>query len=100
VGQIRRVHVHRLLTADSVDARMVEIVGRKRALFDHYGRRSDTRDASPDAVEVSNLELAASGARIIVAERQQFGLEPRDAVLRSLVRCRSGEHPLVSWALD
>jgi hypothetical protein len=75
---------------------MVEIVGRKRALFDDYARRSDMRDASPDAVDVSNLELAASEAKIIAAERQRLGLgggpEPQDAVERSPVRRRSGEH--------
>lgn len=32
MGQARRVHVHRLLAAGSVDAHMVEIVNRKRAL--------------------------------------------------------------------
>jgi SNF2 family DNA or RNA helicase len=80
MGQVRRVHVHRLLAADSVDARMVEIVGRKRALFDDYARRSDMRDASPDAVDVSNVELAASEAKIIAAERERLGMAVQDAV--------------------
>jgi hypothetical protein len=36
MGQVRTVDVHRLLTDDSVDQRMLEILATKAALFDEY----------------------------------------------------------------
>ncbi|MFB8085303.1 DEAD/DEAH box helicase [Streptomyces sp. NPDC055992] len=67
MGQIRTVQVHRLLAADSVDQRMLAIVARKERLFDAYARRSDLAETTPDAVDVSEGELA----RRIVEEEQQ-----------------------------
>ncbi|MEU0357786.1 DEAD/DEAH box helicase [Streptomyces cyaneofuscatus] len=67
MGQVRSVQVHRLLAADSVDQRMVELLARKDRLFDAYARRSDLAEAAPDAVDVSDGELA----RRIVEEEQQ-----------------------------
>ncbi|WP_339151739.1 DEAD/DEAH box helicase [Streptomyces sp. F41] len=67
MGQVRTVQVHRLLAADSVDQRMVELLARKDRLFDAYARRSDLAEAAPDAVDVSDGDLA----RRIVEEEQQ-----------------------------
>lgn len=67
MGQVRTVQVHRLLVADSVDQRMVELLARKDRLFDAYARRSDLAEAAPDAVDVSDGDLA----RRIVEEEQQ-----------------------------
>ncbi|MFG3136914.1 DEAD/DEAH box helicase [Streptomyces sp. NPDC048211] len=67
MGQIRTVQVHRLLAADSVDQRMLDIVARKERLFDAYARRSDVAETTPDAVDVSDGSLA----RRIVEEEQQ-----------------------------
>ncbi len=67
MGQLRRVQSHRLLVAGSVDQRMVEILRAKAQLFDEYARRSDMADGSPDAVDISEVELA----RTIVAEEQE-----------------------------
>ncbi|WP_329125864.1 DEAD/DEAH box helicase [Streptomyces sp. NBC_01465] len=66
MGQVRTVQVHRLLAADSVDQRMLELLADKTRLFDAYARRSDTADATPDAVDVSDGSLA----RRIVEEEQ------------------------------
>ncbi|MFG2430995.1 DEAD/DEAH box helicase [Streptomyces sp. NPDC048590] len=66
MGQIRSVRVHRLLAADSVDQRMLDILARKDRLFDDYARRSDLAEATPDAVDVSDGALA----RRIVEEEQ------------------------------
>ncbi|MCZ4096674.1 DEAD/DEAH box helicase [Streptomyces sp. So13.3] len=66
MGQIRRVQVHRLLTADSIDQRMLEILDGKKRLFDAYARRSDTAESTPEAVDISEQSLA----RQIVAEEQ------------------------------
>ncbi|MFJ6462858.1 DEAD/DEAH box helicase [Streptomyces sp. NPDC091387] len=67
MGQIRTVQVHRLLAADSVDQRMLDILARKERLFDAYARRSDVAETTPDAVDVSDGSLA----RLIVEEEQQ-----------------------------
>ncbi|MEV8595934.1 DEAD/DEAH box helicase [Streptomyces sp. NPDC052012] len=67
MGQTRPVQVHRLLAADSVDERLLHILENKRRLFDAYARRSDTAEATPDAVDVSDAALA----RRIVEEEQQ-----------------------------
>ncbi|WP_232303576.1 DEAD/DEAH box helicase [Pseudofrankia sp. DC12] len=57
MGQIRTVQVHRLLTTDSVDQRLVEILAAKRVEFDAYARRSDLADAGPEALDVSDEVL-------------------------------------------
>ncbi|MDG6101842.1 ATP-dependent helicase [Dactylosporangium aurantiacum] len=67
MGQVRTVQVHRLLIADSVDERMIEILGSKAQLFDAYVRHSTIAQASPGAVDISEVQLA----RMIVAEEQQ-----------------------------
>ncbi|MEU0132810.1 DEAD/DEAH box helicase [Streptomyces sp. NPDC006296] len=67
MGQVRTVHVHRLLAADSVDQRMLDILERKDRLFDAYARRSDVAESTPDAVDVSDGGIA----RRIVEEEQE-----------------------------
>jgi hypothetical protein len=59
--------VHRLLIADSVDQRMLEILGSKAQLFDAYVRHSAIAQAAPGAVDISEVQLA----RTIVAQEQQ-----------------------------
>lgn len=59
MGQLRGVQVHRLLSEDSVDQRMVEILDEKQRLFDEYARGSEVAAASPEAVDVSEKKLAA-----------------------------------------
>ncbi|MGW2523682.1 DEAD/DEAH box helicase [Streptomyces sp. NPDC001617] len=67
MGQVRPVQVHRLLATDSVDDRLLRILKNKDRLFDAYARRSDTADATPDAVDVSDAGIA----RRIVEEEQR-----------------------------
>ncbi|MGQ4400369.1 DEAD/DEAH box helicase [Streptomyces hayashii] len=76
MGQVRAVQVHRLLAADSVDDRLLRILRNKNRLFDAYARRSDTAEASPDAVDVSDDGLAR---RIVEEEQRRLAVEPRDA---------------------
>nr|WSZ99529.1 DEAD/DEAH box helicase [Streptomyces sp. NBC_00857] len=66
MGQVRPVHVHRLLTVDSVDQRLLDILADKNRLFDAYARRSDLAEATPDAIDVSDRDIA----RRIVEEEQ------------------------------
>jgi SNF2 family DNA or RNA helicase len=82
MGQARPVDVHRLLAEDSVDQRMLEILATKAALFDEYVRRSELKEISPDAVDVSSIDeakrvasLAEEERRIIEAERRRLGLD-------------------------
>jgi superfamily II DNA or RNA helicase len=77
MGQLRPVHVHRLLAEGTVDQRMREILATKRQLFDEYVRMSDLKDASPHAIDVSALAAAPqaeSERRIIELERRRLGL--------------------------
>ncbi|MEV7598060.1 DEAD/DEAH box helicase [Kitasatospora sp. NPDC089797] len=72
MGQVRRVQVHRLLVADSVDQRMLEILRTKQRLFDAYARRSELAESVPEAVDVSEPSLAV---RIVEEEQQRLAAE-------------------------
>jgi SNF2 family DNA or RNA helicase len=74
MGQARKVQVHRLLAADSVDQRMLEILHKKIRLFDSYARRSDVAESTPDAIDISEQELAR---QIVEAEQQRLSLIER-----------------------
>ncbi|WP_033442104.1 DEAD/DEAH box helicase [Saccharothrix sp. NRRL B-16314] len=69
MGQVRSVQVHRLLSEDSVDQRITELLARKRQLFDEFARVSDTADSSPEAVDLSEAELVRE---VLAAERKRF----------------------------
>ncbi|MFJ9694247.1 DEAD/DEAH box helicase [Kitasatospora sp. NPDC101183] len=71
MGQTRTVRVHRLLSVEGVDAAMVRALTRKDRLFAAYARRSDLADSAPEAVDVSEAELAR---RIVEEERERLGL--------------------------
>lgn len=75
MGQVRPVQVHRLLATDSVDERLLRILENKDRLFDAYARRSDTADATPDAVDVSDTGIAR---RIVEEEQRRLAGEPVD----------------------
>ncbi|MBD0695676.1 helicase SNF2 [Streptomyces sp. CBMA123] len=72
MGQVRRVQVHRLLAADSVDQRMLEILRAKQRLFDAYARRSELAESVPEAVDVSEQSLAV---RIVEDEQLRLAAE-------------------------
>jgi SNF2 family DNA or RNA helicase len=78
MGQTRRVHVHRLLVKDSVDQRMLEIVDAKRALIGEYAERSSLKDATPDAVDISEVEATK---RIVAEEQMRLGVTPASLVV-------------------
>jgi SNF2 family DNA or RNA helicase len=67
MGQVRTVQVHRLLSVDAVDQRMLAILSAKTELFDAYARRSDLAESAADAVDISEQSLA----RQIVEEEQR-----------------------------
>jgi superfamily II DNA or RNA helicase len=71
MGQIHRVQVHRLLVADSVDQRMLELLEEKSQLFNSYARRSELAETTPEALDGTQAALAR---RIIETERERLGL--------------------------
>jgi superfamily II DNA or RNA helicase len=71
MGQVRTVAVHRLLTSDSVDERMLEILQTKSHLFDEYARQSHLADASPDALDMTDAALAR---QVVAMEQQRLAL--------------------------
>lgn len=82
LGQVRPVEVHRLLTENSVDERMLVILARKSALFAEYVRQSAMKDAAPEAIDITDDERTTEVAsqaeqerRIIELERRRLGLK-------------------------
>jgi len=71
MGQVRTVQVHRLLTPDSVDERMREILATKSQLFNEYARRSHLAASTPDALDVTDAALAR---QVVAAERERLAL--------------------------
>lgn len=69
MGQTHTVQVHRLLTEDSVDERIRDILADKRRLFDDFARDSVIAAAAPEAVDMTDSELAH---RVIAAERERL----------------------------
>lgn len=72
MGQVRNVQVHRLLTRDSVDQRMLEILNSKARLFDEYARRSDVAASSPEAMDISEVALARE---VVAREQERLAME-------------------------
>ncbi|MDR7381522.1 DEAD/DEAH box helicase [Promicromonospora iranensis] len=68
MGQVRTVQVHRLLVENSVDERLLEILGTKAELFAEYAGRS-TVAVAPGATDVADAELAR---RIVEEERARL----------------------------
>ncbi len=68
MGQVRTVQVHRLLIENSVDERLLEILGTKAELFAEYAGRS-TVAVAPGATDVADAELAR---RIVEEERTRL----------------------------
>ncbi|GAA0365914.1 DEAD/DEAH box helicase [Actinoallomurus spadix] len=69
MGQVHSVQVHRLLSEDSVDQRIVELLAGKQRLFDDFARVSTMADSTPEAVDLSEADLVH---QVIAAERQRL----------------------------
>jgi hypothetical protein len=76
MGQLESVQVHRLLSEEGVDQRIREILARKSQLFDEFARISETAGSAPEAVDVSEAELARE---VIAAERERLFAQPQPA---------------------
>ncbi|WP_151524028.1 DEAD/DEAH box helicase [Serinicoccus kebangsaanensis] len=69
MGQLHSVQVHRLLTEDSVDERLVELLSTKTSTFEDYARVSETAHSAPEAFDLSEGDLAR---QVIAAERSRL----------------------------
>lgn len=69
MGQTNTVQVHRLLSENSVDERIREILTTKKQLFNEFARDSVIAARAPDAVDVTDAELAR---RVVAAERERL----------------------------
>lgn len=69
MGQLESVQVHRLLSEEGVDQRIIEILTRKNQLFAEFARVSETADSAPEAFDITDAELARE---IVAAERERL----------------------------
>ncbi|MBM4605225.1 DEAD/DEAH box helicase family protein, partial [Rhodococcus hoagii] len=69
MGQLESVQVHRLLSEEGVDQRLTEILACKREVFDDFARISDTAASAPEALDVTEAELARE---VVAAERERL----------------------------
>lgn len=69
MGQTSTVQVHRLLSENSVDERIRDILAKKTHLFNEFARDSVIAKEAPDAVDVSDAEVARL---VIEAERERL----------------------------
>lgn len=73
MGQVQSVQVHRLLSEDGVDQRIVELLAGKRQLFDEFARVSDMAGSTPEAVDLSETDLVRE---VVAAERKRLAERP------------------------
>lgn len=71
MGQTHKVLVHRLLTVDSIDERMMEILSNKQRLFDAYARDSVIAESSDQAIDITEKSLID---QIVSQEQRRLGL--------------------------
>lgn len=69
MGQVENVCVHRLLAADTVDERLLDLLSHKQRLFDAFARESTLADATPAATDVSEVALAR---QVVAAEQARL----------------------------
>lgn len=69
MGQQYKVQAYRLLTVNSVDERIYEIVAPKRRSFDEFVRVSVIAEQAPDSIDISEGEIAR---KVVAAERERL----------------------------
>lgn len=57
MGQVSTVQVHRLLSSDSIDERMLELLAAKSLVFDTFAASSSVAEASPEATDMTESRL-------------------------------------------
>lgn len=77
MGQAHTVFVYRLLTDDSIDERMMNILGNKQCLFDSYARDSVIAESSDQAMDITEKSLIN---QILGEERKRLSLPEQEVV--------------------
>ena len=84
MGQTRNVVVYRLLTEDSIDVSMLELLGEKSKLFDMYARDSEVADIAQRQMDAEELlkaeEESEASMTQKVMEMEKKRLEEKQAV--------------------
>jgi SNF2 family DNA or RNA helicase len=83
MGQVRPVEVHRLLTENSVDEHMKEVLTRKSVLFSEYATKSHIKDVAPEATDSTDEDRLVKAVSQIEQERRIIELERRRLGLRT-----------------
>ena len=75
MGQSRNVMVYRLLTEDSIDGSMLEVLAEKSQLFNDYARESEVANIAQETEEISEASLTKK-----VLEMEKERLAAKEAV--------------------
>ena len=75
MGQSRNVMVYRLLTEDSIDGSMLEVLAEKSQLFNDYARESEVANIAQETEEISEASLTQK-----VLEMEKERLTAKEAV--------------------
>ena len=75
MGQSRNVMVYRLLTEDSIDGSMLEVLAEKSKLFNDYARESEVANIAQETEEISEASLTQK-----VLEMEKERLAAKEAV--------------------
>ena len=70
MGQTRKVRVHRLLTEESIDESMLEVLGYKTYLFDLYARESEVVDR--ENFENNQISEEKAKQKILQMEKERL----------------------------
>jgi hypothetical protein len=73
-----------LKSVNWLDQRMLEILATKAILFDEYVRRSELKETTSDAVDVSDLKATKETVSQMEAERRIVEMERRRLRLEAL----------------
>lgn len=71
MGQTLPVQVHRLLSEEGADPRIVELLAEKTQIFDDYARDSATKNADLEATETSDVAIATA---VLAEEQERLGV--------------------------
>ena len=83
MGQQRSVQVHRLLSDEGTDPRILELLAEKTQIFDDYARESAAKNLNLEAMETDDVAI---GKQVVAEERERLGAGERDEVPSTAVR--------------
>ncbi len=78
MGQTRNVIVYRLLTEESIDETMMEVLGNKTDIFNLYARDSDVADAYEKRTATNEVSEAQAKNKVFEVEKRR--LEEKEGV--------------------